>query len=91
MKLNKLLTQFLGASFATAIMLSGAAFANDEFLAQCAAYGAEHNADINCSCLDDAAKSDPSLYEEYAKVSEPEDAANLSEAAQAVVASCSAN
>ena len=64
--------------------------ANDEFIAQCEAYAAEFNADIDCECLDKAAQEDPSLYEEFAKVQKPEDAALMSEAAQEVVAMCSA-
>lgn len=71
-------------------LFAGAANANDEFLATCEAYAAENSANIDCGCLNDAAQEDPSLYEEYAKVSAPEDAALMSEAAQEVVASCSA-
>ena len=65
--------------------------ANDEFIAQCEAYAQANGSSIDCECLDEAAEADPSLYEEYAKVATPADAQNLSEAAKAVIAACSAN
>ncbi|MEL6112925.1 MAG: hypothetical protein AAFR20_08975 [Pseudomonadota bacterium] len=75
--------------------LAGLAFwvmsanANEEFLASCEAYVEAHGSDVDCECLNEAAQADPSLYEEFAKVAQPEDAENMSEAAQEVVAQCS--
>ena len=79
----------LAALAALGLALSPA-IANDEFIEACEAYAEENDSDIDCDCLDEAAQEDPSLYEEYAKVSKPEDAANMSTAAQEVVAQCSA-
>ena len=79
----------LGGAALTIAIIATAAWANDEFIAGCEAYADEFDADIDCDCMDEAATENPSLYDEFAKVSKPEDAANMSTAAQEVVAQCS--
>ncbi|MEL6506418.1 MAG: hypothetical protein AAGH42_06020 [Pseudomonadota bacterium] len=81
---------FAAAGLAGLALWMVSANANEEFLASCEAYVEAHGSDVNCECLNEAAQADPSLYEEFAKVSQPEDAANMSEAAQEVVAQCAA-
>lgn len=81
---------YLAAALVGLGFIANNANANDEFIASCEAYAAENGADIDCECLNAAAEADPTLYEEYAKVATPEDAGNMSEAAQEVVAQCSA-
>jgi len=81
---------YLAIALTGAALFIGDAQANDEFIASCEAYAEANASDIDCSCLNAAAEADPTLYEEFAKVSVPEDAANMSEAAQGVVAQCSA-
>ncbi len=90
MKMNIVLKSMTGFGFAMAALFAGSITANDEFVAQCEAYAEANGSSIDCTCLDEAAQADPSLYDEFAKVAKPEDAENLSEAAKAVVASCSA-
>ena len=85
----KFMTVLLGA--AAALSLSAfAQDASDEFLAACEAYADDNGVEVNCSCLDEAAQEDEALYEEYAKVSKPEDAELLSDDAKEVIAACAA-
>lgn len=80
----------IGSSVAALFLVAGTAVADDDFLAACEAYADANDAEVNCTCLDEAAQSEASLYEEYAKVSEGDGIENVSEAAQAVIAQCAA-
>ncbi len=80
----------MSTSVAALLLLAGAANANDDFLASCEAYAEANGAEVNCTCLDEAGEADPSLFDEFAKIAAPEDVANVSEAAQAVIAQCAA-
>ena len=86
----KFITLLLGAAAALSLSAAFAQDSSEEFLASCAAYEEANDTDVNCSCLDEAAQEDESLYEEYAKVEKPEDVENMSPAALEVVTACAA-
>lgn len=80
----------LAASALALTLLAVPAQANEEFMATCKAYAEENSVEVDCSCLDKAGEENPALFDEYAKVSTPDDVELMSDEAQEAAAQCSA-